>query len=103
MSEGADPTGEEQRIVLPKALHKGDVFDALLDEVRLVDTQTPVIFDASGVERMTTSCALLVLATARAQEAGDANTIIENPSGVFVDAFSDLGLFDQLMTLEFRT
>ena len=103
MTEAQDNETEGQRFKLPEAMHKGDVFQSLLEDVRLADLSQPIIFDASAVERMTTPCALLVLATARSQAEAEVTTVIENPSGVFVDAFSDLGLFDQLMTLEFRS
>lgn len=57
--------------------------------------------DASEVGRMSAPVVMaLVSAAASLAEAGGA-VVVRAPTAAFTDAFADLGLFGQLMTLEF--
>jgi chemotaxis protein CheX len=51
-----------------------------------------LILDAAAVERMSTPCAQVLLATGRAAIAAGASFLILNPSAVFGTALTDLGL-----------
>lgn len=60
----------------------------------------PVI-DARGVEHLSTAYALVLVSLARARAAEGRRLAILAPSAAFVDAFADLGLFQDLMKMEF--
>lgn len=60
----------------------------------------PVI-DARGVEHLSTAYALVLVSLARARAADGRRLAILAPSAAFVDAFADLGLFQDLMKMEF--
>lgn len=62
-----------------------------------------VVLDAEGVERMSTAAVLVLVSFLNARAERTPPAAVVNPSGVFVDAFSDLGLFAALMRMEFRT
>jgi anti-anti-sigma regulatory factor len=51
-----------------------------------------VILDAGAVERMSTPCAQVLLAAARAAESAGLRFTISNASAAFQTAFADLGL-----------
>lgn len=81
------------RITLPQA-------EALLDELR--GGVVPVI-DARAVEEIPAAYVLVLTALIRAHagEGGGEKIRVIAPSPAFVDAFSDLGLFQDLMKMEF--
>jgi chemotaxis protein CheX len=54
-----------------------------------------VVLDASAVERMSTPCLQVLLATGRAAEAANSPFQIVNASDVFMAAIADLGLQPQ--------
>lgn len=99
-SAGAAPNGDvvmlddDISFVAAKALH------ATLLPLR---DKPGVVFDASGVEKISTAAVLVLISflTARADMTPPA--AVQSPSGPFVDAFSELGLFGSLMRMEFRT
>lgn len=87
-------------IVLPAecGLVETEVFiDALND----ADAQS-IVIDASLVEKMSAPCAMAVISAVRHAEANSAKIAIVSAAPPFVDAFSDLGLFQDLMKMEFR-
>ncbi len=53
---------------------------------------TPLVLDASEVERMSTPCAQVLLATGRAATSAGLPFRIRNASGAFQTAIADLGL-----------
>jgi anti-anti-sigma regulatory factor len=65
--------------------------------------QSAVVFDASRVERLSTAGVLVIVSFLNARADRTPPAAVLNPSGAFVDAFSDLGLFSSLMRMEFRT
>lgn len=73
--------------------------EAFLAEMR--ETSAAPVIDASTVEDLPTAFVLALTAVGRALgEHGDKISVIR-PSAGFVDAFSDLGLFQDLMKMEF--
>lgn len=60
------------------------------------------VIDASGVEKMSASCALAVISALRHADAASGKVAVIKPSPEFVDAFSELGFFQDLMKMEFR-
>lgn len=73
--------------------------EAFLEEMRRGDA-VPVI-DASGVEDLPTAFVLALTAVARDRALHGQKISVIRPSAGFVDAFSDLGLFQDLMKMEF--
>jgi anti-anti-sigma regulatory factor len=55
----------------------------------------PVVLDASAVERMSTPCAQVLLATGYAADSAGISLQFINPSDVFRGALTDLGLQSQ--------
>ncbi len=62
-----------------------------------------VVLDAAAVERMSTAGVLVLLSFLAARAEMKPPAAVANPPGPFVDAFSELGLFGKLMSMEFRT
>lgn len=58
--------------------------------------------DASEVERMSASCALAVVSMVRHAEANSGKVAVIKPAPPFMDAFTELGLFQEVMKMEFR-
>ncbi|MEL6316470.1 MAG: STAS domain-containing protein [Pseudomonadota bacterium] len=61
-----------------------------------------MVFDASEVEAMDGATTLVLANIAQTLAGRGTPAAVEKPSAAFVDAFSDLGLFDDLMKMEFR-
>jgi chemotaxis protein CheX len=74
-----------QMLDLVQATHLRD------DMVRLVDMDR-ILLDAGEVERMSTPCAQILLATARAAQSARKSFKIRNASETFRTAIADLGL-----------
>lgn len=76
---------------------------ALHAQLMAIRDRSQVVFDAAAVQRLSTAAVLVVISflNARAEMSPPAEVV--NPSGAFVDAFSELGLFRSLMQMEFRT
>jgi anti-anti-sigma regulatory factor len=62
-----------------------------------------VEIDAGVVERISTAGVLVLISFLNARADRTPPATVLRPSGAFVDAFSDLGLFQDLMRMEFRT
>lgn len=62
-----------------------------------------VVIDASRVERLSTAAVLVLISFLNARADRTPPAAVVNPTGAFVDAFSELGLFATLMRMEFRT
>lgn len=76
--------------------------EALLDWLRAAPEEATVVFDCDGVEATCTPYVLALAAASRARAAAGVQAAIANPAPAIVDAFSDLGLFQDLMKMEFR-
>lgn len=62
-----------------------------------------VILDAGAVETLSTAGVLVLVSFLNARDDLTPPAAVLNPAGGFVDAFSEIGLFDRLMRMEFRT
>jgi len=76
--------------------------EELLDNLADIGNQKDILLDASHVERMSSACALAVVSAVQHCEANSGKLAIVKPTPQFVDAFSELGLFQQMMKMEFR-
>lgn len=75
-----------------------------LRETLLAAREAPAVeIDAGAVERISTAGVLVLIGFLNARPDVTPPATVLNPSGAFVDAFSDLGLFQDLMRMEFRT
>jgi hypothetical protein len=63
----------------------------------------PVVLRADAVETMSTPYVLTLVSAVRSRDEDATAIQVENPSPPFMDAFSDLGLFGDLMKMEFLT
>lgn len=83
---------------------------ATLDEsVTLRDRLKPllgaeeVVFDASKAETVSTPYILTMVSFLTSRDESLPKVAVQNAPPAFVDAFTDLGLFQDLMKMEFRT
>jgi anti-anti-sigma regulatory factor len=76
---------------------------ALHTELLAIRDRSQVVFDAAAVQRLSTAAVLVVISFLNARAEASPPAAVVNPSGAFVDAFSELGLFRSLMRMEFRT
>lgn len=58
----------------------------------------PVIVDAAQVDRLSTPCIQVLLAAGKGAEGNACRIVLAQASDAFVAAFSDLGLFANLMS-----
>lgn len=76
--------------------------EALLAWLRAAPVDAPMELDASEVENVSTPYILAIVGAARARAEAGSPAAVRSPSPAFVDAFSDLGLFGDLMKMEIR-
>ncbi|MFO7855212.1 MAG: STAS domain-containing protein [Paracoccaceae bacterium] len=100
--DAATPGAEGVSFEIPARMRPEDA-DAMLARLRGADPAGPLAVDASAVETLSTPAVLGLVAAARARAEGGRALAVERPSPGFIDAFSDLGLFHDLMKMEFRT
>ena len=62
-----------------------------------IERRLPVVIDASAVTSLSAACVQVLVSGARALADAAVPFTLRQPSDAFVDAFSDLGLFAQLM------
>lgn len=74
----------------------------LIDHLRSTPPDAPLVLDAGAVEATATPYLLALAAAARERARAGAPAVLANPSAAIVDGFSDLGLFQDLMKMEFR-
>lgn len=77
-----------------------DAAQAILAEAAM-DRDGQLTLDASGVESIDGCVVLTVAALADSVADSERKLAVKEPSAAFVDAFSDLGLFQDLMKMEF--
>lgn len=100
--ENASEAEAPARVVLPQDV--GYVAaKALHAELLALRGRAQVTFDAAAVQRLSTAAVLVVISFLNARADMSPPAEVVNPSGPFVDAFSELGLFRSLMRMEFRT
>lgn len=92
---------ETEPLVLPARVRFGEA-EQLLADIAAHPAEAPLVIDASGVEQMTSAAVIALLSGISGR--GDASQVaIANAAPDFVDAFNDLGLFREMMKMEFRT
>ena len=99
MTDETEPT--------PEAFKLGetpDIGDAekWLELARKSSKDQELVIDASDVTEMNSALLFAVASSARSFSEAGGKIAILTPSAAFVDAFSDLGLFQDLMKMEFR-
>lgn len=76
--------------------------EALLERLRALPAAAELALDAGAVESLSTPCVLVIAAAARQRAETGRPVVLRSPTAAFVDAFSDLGLFGDLMKMEIR-
>jgi hypothetical protein len=76
---------------------------ALLDGLKAHRDTPEVVLDARAVEGFSTAAVLAVVSFLNARPDRTPPAAVLGATGAFVDAFSDLGLFADMMRMEFRT
>ncbi|MEM7508938.1 MAG: hypothetical protein AAF415_19590 [Pseudomonadota bacterium] len=76
--------------------------ETLLASFRDANAPGQFLLDAEAISEMSTVFLLAVISATRQLAEVGGTLAVSRPSPVFVDAFSDLGLFQDLMKMEFR-
>lgn len=91
----------EVLIHLPPVCHLTET-EQVLDRLAEMPADAPLVFDASQVEQMSAACAMVVVSAVRHRGDDAPKAAVIEPTSEFMDAFSDLGMFQDLMKMEFR-
>ena len=75
--------------------------EEFLDALQNADPKA-ICVDASEVEKMSAACVLTVISAIKEADAQSGKIAVIKPAPAFVEAFSDLGFFQDLMKMEFR-
>ena len=104
MSEAQEETNQEGEEVVPFCLPPDCGLQETEDFIEFMrDSDDDVIvIDASQVEKMSAPCTLAIASMIRQPEADFKKIAVQSAAPPFVDSFSDLGLFQDLMKMEFR-
>lgn len=83
----------------------GQLRDAeqILDQLMDAPEGGPIVIDAEGVETMSSAMVLVLASAAASRPEGAPKIAIQKPTDAFTEAFKDLGMFKNLMSMEFRT
>ena len=95
---GAVPAAEE--VVLPATLTIENTLE-IASAWRDAGPEVPLLLDAAAVEQMCTPFVLTLVAALNERAGNGAAVEVRNPTAAFTDAFSDLGLFSEMMKMEF--
>ena len=105
--ETAAADGEDQAAVTTIQLApEPQLQDAeeLMDRLNDLEEEGAIVIDATEVETMTTPIVLTLVSAIRSRAEAEAKPLaVLSPPSTFVDAFTELGLFQDLMKMEFRT
>lgn len=74
---------------------------ALFETLKGVDTSAPLEIDAAQVETVSTLAVLTLMSAIQARPDGAPQVRVAGPTPAFLDAFQDLGMFSDLMKMEF--
>ncbi|MEO0386232.1 MAG: hypothetical protein AAF281_01705 [Pseudomonadota bacterium] len=77
--------------------------EALLAQLLAMDPETELHFDASAADQLSTPYVLTIVSAISTRTDKIPPATVTNPSTAFVDAFTDLGLFQDLMKMEFAS
>ena len=94
---------EDQDTILIPAKARLPEAEALIETLRSYPADKPIIYDCSEVVEISTPYIIGIVAGLMARELSNPPAVVINPPSAFIDAFSDLGLFQDLMKMEFRT
>ncbi len=75
----------------------------LADTLKALEPSTPLVFDASNVEAISTPYILTIVSALKSRADIQPPAQVAKPANAFLDGFSDLGLFQDLMKMEFLT
>ncbi len=89
------------QVVVPNKARLSDATE-LANRLRDLPIDSELSIDATAAEDVSTPYLLTLVAAVRSREAATPPAIVVSPTDAFVDAFSDLGLFQDLMKMEFR-
>ncbi len=76
--------------------------EASLDALRAAAGAPELVLDARAVEEITTPFVTALVSVIAARKEAGRSVAVLSPTPAFIDAFSDLGLFQDLMKMEFR-
>ena len=96
MSEANDVIMIPPKARLPEA-------EALIETIKAYPAEKPIIYDCSKVEDISTPYIIGIIAGLQSREGSSPPAVAINPTEAFVDAFSDLGHFPELMKMEFQS
>ncbi len=89
-------------IVIPRKTRLPEA-EALVKILLDLPSDQPLVFDCSQVEEIGAPYIIAMIAALHSREGLTPPAVAINPPTQFVDAFSDLGLFQDLMKMEFQT
>ena len=97
----ADPdTDGDTAIPLP-ARCGSSVAHEIVAASRAMEPAGRIVVTADAVARMSCATVLALVSLARTAAQTGGTVVVKSPTAAFTDAFSDLGLFDSLMSMEF--
>lgn len=105
MSDDAKPEGvEEPEVIQFTVPERPALSDAVgfVEELRALPEGATVALDAEGVEEMTAPYVYAVVSLSKTLTAAGGKVLVDRPTAAFIDAFSDLNMFQDLMKMEFR-
>jgi anti-anti-sigma regulatory factor len=88
-------------IVLPARTRLAEA-ESLVEWILACPDDVPIVFDCSQVEEIGTAGVLAIGSAVRLRSGSPVNVVVKQPPEQFIDAFSDLGLFQDLMKMEFQ-
>lgn len=97
-----DAKAQSDILVLP-AKSSIDHLEDVMAALKASGTEPGLKIDASAVEKISTPIILAILSAATTRLDLKPPATLINPSSEFVDAFTDLGFFQDLMKMEFAS
>lgn len=76
--------------------------EAFITAVSALPEKSEIVVDAEKISEMTTPFLIAVISATKTMAELGGKVAIQRPSPAFLDAFSDLGLFQEMMKMEFR-
>ncbi|MEM1275560.1 MAG: hypothetical protein AAGH74_03475 [Pseudomonadota bacterium] len=104
MSDDAKTPAEEPEVIeftVPEHPAYSDA-ETFLTELRSLPEGATVALNAEGVAEMTASYVYAVVSLSKTLTAAGGKVLVDRPTAAFIDAFSDLNMFQDLMKMEFR-
>ena len=77
--------------------------EQLLDQIQDAGDAAPITIQADEVEAMNSAMVLVIASAAQSRAEGAPKIAVVKPTDAFTEAFKDLGMFKNLMSMEFRT